>query len=143
MIKLLETITEEDSERLAEIWLKSNLEAHAFVDKNYWLTNYQAVKEMLPAAKIYAYYAGTKLVGFLGLIEEYIAGIFVLNDYRSMGIGTQLLDRAKSEHAALTLKVYQKNEQALQFYLHKDFKIIEQTMDSETNQFEWLMKWTT
>ncbi|MDU5335163.1 GNAT family N-acetyltransferase [Enterococcus sp.] len=141
MIQLIETMTDEDLESIAAIWLESNLETHDFIDKNYWLMNYQNVKEMLPTAKIYAYFHNGKIVGFLGLINEYIAGIFVLKNYRSLGIGTQLLDFVKSENFTLTLNVYQKNQRAVQFYLRQGFTILKKENDIETNEIELLMKW--
>lgn len=142
MIKLIENINDTDLESIAAIWLESNLEAHDFIDKNYWLMNYQKVKEMLPTAKIYVYFHNDKIVGFLGLIDEYIAGIFVLNDYRSMGIGAQLLDTIKTNHSKLILTVYQKNERALQFYLRKGFEILKKEKDPATNEIELFMEWT-
>lgn len=142
MIKLIENINDTDLESVAAIWLECNLEAHDFIDKNYWLMNYQKVKEMLPTAKIYVYFHNDKIVGFLGLIDEYIAGIFVLNDYRSMGIGAQLLDTIKTNHSKLILTVYQKNERALQFYLRKGFEILKKEKDPATNEIELFMEWT-
>lgn len=141
MIQLIETMTDKDLESIAAIWLESNLETHDFIDKNYWLMNYQNAKEMLPAAKLYAYLHDGKIVGFLGLINEYIAGIFVLKNYRSLGIGTQLLDFVKSENFTLTLNVYQKNQRAVQFYLRQGFTIQKKENDLETNEIELLMKW--
>ena len=142
MIQLLETITDKELEVLASIWLKSNLEAHVFIDKNYWLENYQTVKETLPTAELYAYYHNDKIVGFLGLINTYVAGIFVLSDCRSLGVGGQLLAKIKAKHSKLTLSVYQKNERAVQFYLKQDFEILQEQKDPETNEMEFLMAWT-
>lgn len=142
MIHLLETITDTDLEILASIWLKSNLEAHAFIDQNYWLENYQTVKKTLPTAALYAYYHNGKIVGFLGLIDTYVAGLFVLSDYRSLGIGGQLLAKIKAKHSKLTLSVYQKNERAVLFYLKQGFKILKEEKNLETNEVEFLMEWT-
>ncbi|MGM0113892.1 GNAT family N-acetyltransferase [Enterococcus sp. DIV0187] len=108
MIRRIETITDADLETIASIWLKSNLEAHTFIDRNYWLKNYQTVKASLTTADLYAYYHNEKIIGFLGLIDEYIAGIFVLQEYRSLRIGGQLLAKIKEKHSKLLLSVYQK-----------------------------------
>ena len=105
MIRRIETITDADLETIASIWLRSNLESHAFIDRNYWLKNYQTVKASLTTADLYAYYHNEKIIGFLGLIDEYIAGIFVLQEYRSLGIGGQLLARIKEKHSKLLLSV--------------------------------------
>ncbi|MDO7800592.1 GNAT family N-acetyltransferase [Enterococcus avium] len=141
MIRRIETITDADLETIASIWLRSNLEAHAFIDRNYWLKNYQTVKVSLTTADLYAYYHNEKIIGFLGLIDEYIAGIFVLQEYRSLGIGGQLLARIKEKHSKLLLSVYQKNERAVQFYLKQGFTILKETTDYETTEEEFLMEW--
>lgn len=141
MIRRIETITDADLETIASIWLRSNLESHTFIDRNYWLKNYQTVKASLTTADLYAYYHNEKIIGFLGLIDEYIAGIFVLQEYRSLGIGGQLLARIKEKHSKLLLSVYQKNERAVQFYLKQGFTILKETTDYETTEEEFLMKW--
>ena len=141
MIRRIETITDADLETIASIWLRSNLESHAFIDRNYWLKNYQTVKASLTTADLYAYYHNEKIIGFLGLIDEDIAGIFVLQEYRSLGIGGQLLARIKEKHSKLLLSVYQKNERAVQFYLKQGFTILKETTDYETTEEEFLMEW--
>ncbi|MDT2456703.1 GNAT family N-acetyltransferase [Enterococcus avium] len=141
MIRRIETITDADLENIASIWLRSNFESHAFIDRNYWLKNYQTVKASLTTADLYAYYHNEKIIGFLGLIDEYIAGIFVLQEYRSLGIGGQLLARIKEKHSKLLLSVYQKNERAVQFYLKQGFTILKETTDYETTEEEFLMEW--
>lgn len=141
MIRRIETITDADLETIASIWLRSNLKAHTFIDRNYWLKNYQTVKASLTTADLYAYYHNEKIIGFLGLIDEYIAGIFVLQEYRSLGIGGQLLARIKEKHSKLLLSVYQKNERAVQFYLKQGFTIQKETTDYETTEEEFLMEW--
>ena len=105
------------------------------------LFGYQTVKASLTTADLYAYYHNEKIIGFLGLIDEYIAGIFVLQEYRSLGIGGQLLARIKEKHSKLLLSVYQKNERAVQFYLKQGFTILKETTDYETTEEEFLMEW--
>ena len=36
-----------DIDRIADIWLKTNLKAHYFISNQYWKSNYELVKEML------------------------------------------------------------------------------------------------
>ncbi|MGT0243709.1 GNAT family N-acetyltransferase [Staphylococcus aureus] len=59
------------------------------------------------------YYAGNQIVGFAGLYEQYIAGIFITDNYRNKGIGSLLLERLKSDYNGLNLHVYEKNEGAI------------------------------
>ena len=41
--KLLNT----DIDRVADIWLKTNLKTHYFISNQYWKSNYELVKEMM------------------------------------------------------------------------------------------------
>ncbi|MBO0453044.1 GNAT family N-acetyltransferase [Candidatus Enterococcus murrayae] len=142
MIKLIETVSRTDLETIASIWLKSNLDAHDFIEKSYWLHNYPVVKAMLPKAKLFVYYQHDEIIGFLGMVDDFIAGIFVLSEYRSLGIGTQLLNKVKTSCSHLSLSVYSKNESAVRFYLKHGFKALKKQTDHETNEAEWLMEWT-
>lgn len=141
MIKLIETISDLNLETISKIWLDSNLDTHDFIEKDYWLKNYPAVKNTFPTAKIYVYYHNDEIVGFLGMIDNYIAGIFISKDFRSLGIGTQLLNEVQAAYSKLTLSVYQKNERACQFYLKHGFKVIKNELDLETNEIELFMEW--
>ena len=49
-----------------------------------------------------------QILGFIGLAEDYIAGIFA-GERRSRGIGKELLDHAKRGKRKLTLNVYAKH----------------------------------
>lgn len=101
-----------DIDAVMQIWLKTNLQAHDFISADYWQSNFNAVKEMLPQAEVYVHEDDrTKQIdGFLGLNDNYIEGIFVKKAAQSNGIGTQLLNHAKEVRSTLRLSVYQKNE---------------------------------
>ena len=40
-----------DINRVADIWLKTNLKAHDFISEQYWISNYELVKEMMSQAE--------------------------------------------------------------------------------------------
>lgn len=42
MIRKMQNI---DIDRVADIWLKTNLKAHYFIPEQYWTSNYELVKE--------------------------------------------------------------------------------------------------
>ena len=50
---------------------------------------------MFSDSTIYVYYADNQIVGFAGLYEQYIAGLFITDNYRNKGIGRFLLERLK------------------------------------------------
>lgn len=68
MIRKLEKT---DINRVADIWLNTNLKAHDFIPAQYWKSNYEAVKEMLSQAEVYVYEDEKKIQGFIGMNGEY------------------------------------------------------------------------
>ena len=65
-----------DIDRVADIWLKTNLKAHYFISNQYWKSNYELVKEMMSQYEVYVFEADKMIQGFVGLNDKYIEGIF-------------------------------------------------------------------
>lgn len=61
-----------DLSSVMKLWLKTNISAHGFIDKNYWESNYNKVKQMMPQATIFVY-GENSIKGFVGLSGNYIA----------------------------------------------------------------------
>ena len=130
-----------DINRVADIWLKTNLKAHFFIPEQYWISNYEFVKELLPQAEVYVYEDDKMIQGFIGVSDEYIEGIFVSDEMQSCGIGKMLLDYIKDKKDRLQLKVYQKNVRAMSFYQREGFTIQSEEMDEFTREKEYVMNW--
>lgn len=130
-----------DIDKIMEIWLNSNIEAHNFIDKSYWEKNFEMVKNALPQADIYIYEENNNIMGFVGLVENYIAGIFVEKNFRGKGTGKKLLDYAKSIKNNLTLNVYEKNIDAVKFYKREGFTVEKFGIDKSTDEKEFMMSW--
>ena len=138
MIRKLQKV---DINRVADMWLKTNLKAHFFIPEQYWISNYEFVKEMLPQAEVYVYEDDKMIQGFIGINDEYIEGIFVSDEMQSRGIGKMLLDYIKDKKDRLQLKVYQKNVRAMSFYQREGFTIQSEEMDEFTREKEYVMNW--
>ena len=95
-----------DIDRIADIWLKTNLKAHYFISNQYWKSNYELVKEMMSQYEVYVFEADKMIQGFVGLNDKYIEGIFVSDEMQSCGIGKLLLDYVKDKKVSLRLNVY-------------------------------------
>ena len=132
-----------DLDEISTIWLDTNIKTHYFIPAQYWQGNFELVKEMFLQAEIYVYEdeKTNKLQGFIGLVDKYIAGIFVCSDVQSNGIGKQLLDVVKRSKEELNLSVYQKNVRAVSFYQREGFKIINEDIDKDTQEKEYWMIW--
>ena len=140
MIRKMQNV---DINKVADIWLKTNLEAHDFIPGQYWTSNYEAVKKMLPQAEVYVYEDNKIIQGFVGVRDEYIEGIFVSGKMQSHGIGKALLDYIKDKKARLQLNVYQKNVRAMSFYQREGFTIQSEGLDEFTGEKEYVMEWNS
>lgn len=138
MIRKLQKV---DINRVADIWLKTNLKAHYFIPEQYWTNNYEVVKEMLPQVDVYVYEDDKIIQGFIGINDEYIEGIFVSDEMQSCGIGKMLLDYIKDKKDKSQLKVYQKNVREMSFYQREGFTIQSEEMDEFTREKEYVMNW--
>ena len=138
---MIRKLQKADINRVADIWLKTNLKAHFFIPEQYWISDYEFVKEMLPQAEVYVYEDDKMIQGFIGVSDEYIEGIFVSDEMQSRGIGKMLLDYIKDKKDRLQLKVYQKNVRAMSFYQREGFTIQSESMDEFTGEKEYVMNW--
>lgn len=128
-----------DADQVMELWLAGNVDAHPFISKEYWQSHFGEVREQLSRAEVFVFEQDGRIQGFIGLVNEYIAGIFVDKNCRSRGIGRQLLAYAKEAHDALSLGVYQKNERAVAFYLREGFEVQSEALDEDTGEREYTM----
>ncbi|OCG08992.1 hypothetical protein A9G13_02745 [Gilliamella sp. wkB178] len=127
-----------DLDKIMEIWLQGNLQAHNFIDPEFFKQNYELVKTLIPMSKIYVQDVnGVK--GFIGLTENYISGLFVEQSFQGKGAGKALIEKAKQQHTELFTQVYKKNTHAIDFYLAQHFEIISESINEETNEPEVLM----
>lgn len=131
----------EDLDRVMEIWLDANLEAHSFLPERYWRDHLEEVRAALPAAQVFVYQDWEGLQGFVGLTGSYLAGLFVRRAARSRGIGRALLERAKEARESLTLHVYRENGRAVRFYQREGFAIRAAEREEATGREEYCMEW--
>ena len=139
---MIRRLRKDDIERVADIWLNTNISAHDFIPAKYWQDNFAAVKEMLLQAEVYVREEEKDIQGFVGLSDDYIEGIFVYEKAQSKGIGKQLLDYVKGIKRQLSLRVYQKNIRAIRFYEREHFKILQEGVDENTGEKEYQMMWS-
>ena len=103
-----------DIDRIADIWLKTNLKAHYFISNQYWKSNYELVKEMMSQSEVYVFEVDKMIHGFVGLNDEKVS---------------------------LRLNVYQKNARAISFYQREGFIIQYEGLDEATGEKEYTMLW--
>ena len=131
----------DDINKVADIWLNTNIKTHSFIPAQYWKGNFELVKERLLQAEVYVYEDDQEIQGFIGMNGEYIEGVFVSDEYQSQGIGARLLNYIKNNRDKLSLSVYQKNSRAISFYQREGFEIQCEALDEATGEKEYVMIW--
>ena len=142
---MIRKFREEDLTKVMTIWTKGNFEAHPFIDKDYWLLNYNKVKdEYLKKAETYVCTENDEVKGFISILNnEYIGALFVKKEYQRQGIGRKLINfvKEKEKYDKLILHVYEKNINAILFYTELGFKNQKIQIDEKTNEKEYVMEW--
>lgn len=129
-----------DFDQVMAIWFAGSISAHPFVDRDYWISHQPIVHDALLDAEVLVAVDGTTVLGFAGLQDDYLAGIFVRDEDRNHGIGTQLLRAIKKSHSSFTLAVYAENERAVRFYRRQGLQIIRRQVD-EMDNAEYIKRW--
>ena len=135
-------LQEADLDTVVDLWLKSSIKAHSFIEASFWEGQVNAMREVyIPSADTWvADYEGM-LVGFVSLNEEILAALFVHPFFQGNGIGKQLLQFAMEQSDSLVLSVYKENKRAMDFYRKQGFEAVQEQVDKHTGMPEVIMVW--
>ncbi|GHG58903.1 hypothetical protein GCM10010919_00960 [Alishewanella longhuensis] len=98
------------------------------------------MKELyLPAAENYLYQSAQGIAGFVSLMDDTIAALFIAPEQQGKGIGKQLLNHVKTLRTQLRLNVFLQNHQAKAFYQKQGFSIVNKGLDSATDEWQLTM----
>ncbi|WP_419169672.1 GNAT family N-acetyltransferase [Negativibacillus massiliensis] len=131
----------QDLDDIMKIWLNENLNAHHFIDPSFWKEHLDEVRTAISDSDITVLTEEERVVGFLGMNQNYVEGLFVDKVYQGKGYGLALIRSAQENHPFLQLSVYQKNTSAITFYQHCGFCILSEKTQSNQNFNEFLMEW--
>ena len=134
---------EKDLDIVVDIWLEASIIAHSFIPKNYWEEKRKDMRDVyIPSAKTYVYEDDDSgnVLGFVSLVDNYIAALFVSPAYQGKGIGTKLINYVKQSHNCLILGVYVENNDSVLFYKKQGFTILEEKTEEHTGHKEYVMQ---
>ena len=94
----------------------------------------------IPSAETYVFEEGNELKGFISLVGDTVAALFVSPRYQGEGIGKQLILKSKALREKLILTVYKENERSIEFYRKSGFEIIHEQIDHHTGHAEVVMQ---
>jgi putative acetyltransferase len=134
----------EEFKELSAIWLEASIEAHHFIDPQYWTSQVGEMEDKyLPLAQNYVIIQDDHTIGgFVSMIDGYLAALFIRVGSQRKGYGKLLLDWVKKQYDQIQLKVYPSNTKAVNFYTKNGFIIQEESVDPATREKEFVMVWT-
>ncbi|HJF70937.1 MAG TPA: N-acetyltransferase [Butyricimonas virosa] len=135
---------QQDEDSVIRIWLEASAITHSFIPRSYWESKVPDMRnKYLPQSQtlVNEDEHTNEITGFISLIGNYIAALFVSPDRQGQGIGHSLMTRIKLQHPELELNVYAENTQALTFYKRQGFTITSEQTDEQTGRQEFTMKY--
>ncbi len=111
-----------DTDRLADIWLEASRSVHGFLGEAELRRQQGLVAEQyLPKGETWVAVADGRPVGFIGLLDDFIGGLFVAPEAQRQGVGRALVEYALASRGRLELEVYAANTTARGFYARLGF----------------------
>ncbi|MDO9436729.1 acetyltransferase [Hydrogenophaga sp.] len=121
-----------DADALVAIWRAAVLATHDFLSEDDFLQiEHQVSHDYVPHAPFSVAVSGgdETPMGFMGISGHHIDSLFVHPRFHGQGVGSALLGNARMVAAghALTVDVNEQNAQAVGFYLHQGFELIDRS----------------
>ncbi|MBL7711108.1 MAG: GNAT family N-acetyltransferase [Chitinophagaceae bacterium] len=121
-----------DHQRLIEIWESAVLHTHDFLNAEDFLYYKTRMPVYFEHVTLLGYEADGVLAGFMGISGPNLEMLFIHNDFRGRGIGKKLLTYGIEYFKVSRVDVNEQNIQALGFYRHMGFDVLERTaLDGE------------
>ncbi|MDY6800661.1 MAG: GNAT family N-acetyltransferase [Bacteroidota bacterium] len=76
----------------------------------------------MPQSETYVAINDHEIVGFISMVDNYLAALFVKTELQGKGIGTALLNFIKENRKNIELKVFKKNNKTLRFTKRMDLR---------------------
>jgi putative acetyltransferase len=131
----------QDTDRLLDIWLSASRLGHPFLGDDILLAQRDIVRDVyLPGAENHVAVLDGQAVGFIGMMDCFIGGLFVDPAHHGHGIGRALVDYLSQQRPMLELDVYADNKLAPDFYRKLGFhEVSRRPHDDEGRPFEVIL----
>lgn len=125
---IIEKYRDKDREQILNIWEKSVLATHDFLNPN----DYEEIKQLVLTFnfndfEVYCLKQNDEVAGFIGPSERKIEMLFFSPEYIGKGLGRKLTDFALLELRADKVDVNEQNRNAVKFYEKLGFKTYART----------------
>lgn len=117
-----------DYPELINVWERSVRATHHFLSESDMMRYKELIfNEYFDQVDLYCLKSDGCITGFIGLDGEMIQMLFIDGQDRGKGGGRQLIEFAINEKNSRKVEVNEQNEQAVGFYQHLGFEIIERS----------------
>ena len=139
---MIRSIENKDIDKIMNIWLRSTIKAHDFIQKEYWEKNYNIVKDIyIPMAETFVFEDEECIKGFISIINnKFIGALFVDIDFQNSGIGKKSINHVTDRYKNLNLAVYKENKKSVDFYINRGFKITKEQINEDSGHNEYIMQ---
>ena len=121
-----------DKQTLSSIWYRASLEVHAFLGTDLLCDQQKLIEDVyLEKAETFVAVIDNEPVGFIGLLDSFIGGLFVDPAAQGHGIGRMLIAYALELKGELSLEVYADNERACRFYEQLGFQEVSRRSEDD------------
>ncbi len=130
------------AEQTVEMWRESKFQAigqreiHSFDNHVHFLNHILPQDFQIELAMM-----DEQVAGIIAYNQSEISQLYIHVSYQGLGIGTQLLERAKERSKRLTLYTFEVNKNAQQFYERNGFQVIGRGNENEENLPDLLYEW--
>ncbi len=139
---MIRKMRKEDITSVMALWVKGNFKSNYFIEKEYWIDNYNDMKENnIINAEAFIFEENEEIKGFITLKENMIEGIAVKEKYLRNGIGRKLINYCKERREKLILNLYENNIEGSVFLLAMGFKNTKIQIDEKTGEKQYIMEW--
>lgn len=121
-----------DRDRLADIWLAASRIGHPFFGEAELLDQQAKVRDVyLAGAENWVLENDGLPLGFIGLIDNFIGGLFIDPVAHGSGFGKALVLHAAALKGTLDVEVYTANAVAIAFYRRLGFTEVSRSLQDE------------
>jgi len=114
---MIRPFTQDDTDTVVDIWRAASALAHPFLSRTFIESEARNLRNIyLAFAETWVLEKDGNVVGFVALVENAVAGLFLDPAYHGTGLGHAMIKHAQSARGALTVEVFEKNTIGRKFY---------------------------
>lgn len=132
-----------DVDAIVKIWYDASTLAHPFLDSVFVEKVKKDMREIyIPNSETWVFVKNKIVVGFIGMMNNEIGGLFVSPKNQSEGIGTQLVNFIARKFDKLEVEVFEKNRIGRAFYDKYGFSLMQKNVHEETGEVVLKLKYS-